>query len=572
MRSIDKFAPEKEVRIRNKRDNKPWITRGIANSIRKGKFLFKKSLIDQTHEKKYQAYWKCLSKVKRVAKLNYYQQKCKDFRKNTKQLWQLINKINKKTKDKTSLIPKLKLDNIIYQSGKDVSNILAKHFSTVGKRYAEKIEKSQVPLKDYLQKIPMNDSTMYLTPIDETEINKLIWELPNKKSYGYDKINNCLLKELRPVIINPLTIAFNKSLEEGVFPSSMKNADTVPLFKSKSNIDCNNYRPISLLITLSKLLEKVIYNRTIQFLDKHNLLFISQYGFRKKHSCSDAIMELTSEILKNNENSLYTACVFLDLSKAYDTLKPEILLSKMCNYGIRGQANQWFSSYLNNRKLRVRCRTEKDPGVTYSSSYDVEYGTPQGSCLGPLLFLIFTNDLYRNLDYCNAILFADDTTVYKGHRNKNYLRWCIETDLLKITDWFKANKLTVNIDKTVFMSFGPKDDRLNNIEIGGMKVNHSEHTKFLGLWLDEKLNWNKHCSMLIMKLKRNQALIRTTKNLFNQSTLKLIYYAHIQSHINYGLVVWGGMATKLLGEGVMEMGKGVGARGVGQRKWAKGVG
>ena len=231
MRSVDKFAPEKEVRIRNKRDNKPWITRGIANSIRKGKLLFKKSLIDQTHEKKYQAYWKCLSKVKRAAKLNYYQQKCKDFRKNTKQLWKLINKINKKTKDKTSLIPKLKLDNIIYQSGKDVSNILAKHFSTVGKRYAEKIEKSQVPLKDYLQKIPMNDSTMYLTPVDETEINKLICELPNKKSYGYDKINNCLLKELCPVIVNPLTIVFNKSLEESVFPNSMKNADTVPLFK-----------------------------------------------------------------------------------------------------------------------------------------------------------------------------------------------------------------------------------------------------------------------------------------------------------------------------------------------------
>ena len=167
-----------------------------------------------------------------------------------------------------------------------------------------------------------------------------------------------------------------------------------------------------------ELLEKVMYNRTLQFLDKHQLLFISQYGFRKKHSCSDAIMELTSEILKNKENSLYTACVFLDLSKAFDTLKPEILLSKMSNYGIRGQANQWFSSYLNNRKLQVRCRTEKDPGLTYSSSYDVEYGTPQGSCLGPLLFLIFTNDLYKNLDHCNAILFADDTTVYKGHRKR----------------------------------------------------------------------------------------------------------------------------------------------------------
>ena len=541
---VDKFAPEREVIIRNKRNNKPWITRGIANSIRKSKALFKRALTDKTQEKKYKAYWKHLTKIKRAAKLNYYQQKCIEFKQNTKQLWQLINKINKKTNDKTSLIPKLKLDNLVYHSGKDVSNILAKHFSTVGKRYAEKIDKPQTLLKDYIEKIPKNDKSMYLIPVDETEIDRLIRDLPNKKSYGYDKINNCLLKELRPVITHPLTIVFNKSLAEGVFPNSMKHADTVPLFKSKNKTDCNNYRPISLLITMSKLLEKVMYNRTLQFLDKHQLLFISQYGFRKKHSCSDAIMELTSEILKNKENNLYTACVFLDLSKAFDTLKPEILLRKMSNYGIRGQANQWFSSYLNNRKLRVKCRTEKDPGLTYSSSYDVEYGTPQGSCLGPLLFLIFTNDLYKNLDHCNAILFADDTTVYKGHRNKNYLRWCIETDLMKITDWFKANKLTVNIDKTVFMSFGPKDDKLNNIEIGGMTIKHSRDTKFLGLWLDDRLNWNKHCSMLITKLKRNQALIRITKNLFSQNTLKLIYYAHIHSHINYGLGVWGGLASK----------------------------
>ena len=214
-------------------------------------------------------------------------------------------------------------------------------------------------------------------------------------------------------------------------------------------------------------------------------------------------MELISEILKNSENGLYTACVFLDLSKAFDTLEPEILLHKMYNYGIRGVANQWFTSYLTNRKLKVRCSTDKDPGVTYSSSYDVEYGSPQGSCLGPLLFLIFTNDLYKNLDHCNAILFADNTTVYKGHRNKNYLRWCIETDLKKLTDWFKANKLTVNINKTVFMSFGSKDDRLTDIEIGGEIIRHSESTKFLGLWIDDKLNWNKHCNILMTKLKRN---------------------------------------------------------------------
>ena len=445
--------------------------------------------------------------------------------------------------DKSTLIRKIKKDNIIYQSGIGVSNILAKHFATIGKTYAEKIGQSITPLKDYLSKIPKNNNSMYILPTCENEVSRLIEQLPNKKSHGYDKINNCLLKELRPVITLPLTTAFNKSIEEGTFPTCMKDADTVPLFKSKCKLDCNNYRPISLLITLSKLLEKIIYKRTIAFLEKYDILFSSQYGFRKKHSCSDALMELVSEILKNKENGIYTACVFLDLSKAFDTLDPAILLKKMHNYGIRGKANSWFKSYLSNRRLRVRCGTDQDLELSYSSLYNVEYGTPQGSCLGPLLFLIFTNDLYRNLENCHAILFADDTTVYKGHRNKNYLRWSIETDLNKLTDWFSANKLTLNISKTVFMSFGPKNEKLDSIKLGGETIQHSKHTTFLGVWIDDNLNWTYHCNNLISKLKRNLALVCNTKSLFNQTTLRLIYHAHIQSHINYRLVVSGGMTS-----------------------------
>ena len=121
--------------------------------------------------------------------------------------------------------------------------------------------------------------------------------------------------------------------------------------------------------------------------------------------------------------------------------------------------------------------------------------------------------------------------------------WCIETDLMKLTDWFKANKLTVNISKTVFMSFGVKGEKLENIRLSGETITHSENTKFLGLWIDEKLNWSKHCNTLITKLKRNLALVHNTQNLFNQATLKLIYHAHLQSHINYGLVIWGGMVN-----------------------------
>ena len=241
-----------------------------------------------------------------------------------------------------------------------------------------------------------------------------------------------------------------------------------------------------------------MYSRTVAYLDKHELFYNSQYGFRKDHSCSDAIMELTSEILKNKEHNMHTASVFIDLSKAFDTLDPSILLSKMNRYGIRGITNNWFESYLKNRKLRVRCRAGIEREVAYSSLYDVEYGAPQGSCLGPLLFLLFTNDLYRNLEYSNAILFADNTTVYKGHRNLNYLKWCLETDLTTLVDWFKANKLTLNMSETVYMLFKNKEDgTTDHITIDNEKIVESENTKFLGLWMDKNLNWKKHTSILI---------------------------------------------------------------------------
>ena len=254
---------------------------------------------------------------------------------------------------------------------------------------------------------------------------------------------------------------------------------------------------------------------------------------------------ITSYIIVNTENNLNTISVFLDLSKAFDTLDPEILLSKLERYGIRGTVYNWFKSYLTQRQLRVKCEVKSENKTQYSNYYDVEYGAPQGSCLGPLLFLLFTNDLYLNIDNWSAILFADDTTVYKSHRNTRYLKWCTEQDLIKISDWFKANKLTLNIGKTVYMFF-----RNNNckskplLEINQIKLEPVEHTKFLGMWIDEKLTWNTHISKLINKIKRNMQLLRTAKNVLDERTLKLIYYSHIQSHIDYGLTLWGSITSK----------------------------
>ena len=256
----------------------------------------------------------------------------------------------------------------------------------------------------------------------QEEIRKLIEGLPNKTSSGWDGISNILLKKLSSSLLCPLNIIFNQSFHKGEFPTQMKKAEIIPLYKGKELDIVINYGPVSLLITISKVLEKIMYLRTSSFLEKHCIFYSSQYGFRVNHSCEHAVMEMVGRVIQAREEQLYTTGIYLHLSKAFDTLDHKLLLQKLERYGIRGPAHDWYRSYLHGRSLVTRINEDKGRGkLVKSNSFDIEFGTAQGSCLGPLLFLIFVNDIHQLNLYSSLILFADDTNLISSHRNRRFL-------------------------------------------------------------------------------------------------------------------------------------------------------
>ena len=258
---LDSVAPEKIIKIRT-RHNVPWFTLGIKKSNDKDKRLFKASQCKTAtiaQKERYRTYHRVLLKAKQTARQLYYRQLCKEFKYNSQKLWKIIDSITGKTNNKYEIVDYLKIKNLEIHNRDVIATEFAKHFSNVGACYAKKIPTPKRTSYDYLSSIPSSNASLFLTPTSPTEVLNLLAELPNKKSSGYDKINNILLKNLKLELAGPLSIVFNKSMNEGIFPEAMKLADTVPLYKSKELYIIDNYRPILLLITLSKILEKLIH-------------------------------------------------------------------------------------------------------------------------------------------------------------------------------------------------------------------------------------------------------------------------------------------------------------------------
>ena len=332
-------------------------------------------------------------------------------------------------------------------------------------------------------------------------------------------------------------------MSTGKFPDLMKLAEVVPLYKGKARDIEMNYHPISLITTMSKVMEKVIYTRVYTFLSKTGQICETQYGFRANHSCEHAVSQLIGTVLKNLENKKSTITVMLDLSKAFDTIEHAIMLYKLELYGVCGVCLDWFKSYLENRTMRVKCHVTSSDFEVKSEDYIVNYGMPQGLCLGPLIFLIFVNDMYLHLTDVESIQFADDITLLFGHKNQNYLQYCVERELTVLYDWFCANKLTLNVDKSVYLVFEQNQSQMSSwsLKLGNVEIPRCKVVKFLGTWIDDKLTWKTHISKLISKMKCGLGMLQRSNLHLTSIAKKSLYYGQVHSHLKYAIGVWGPM-------------------------------
>ena len=316
--------------------------------------------------------------------------------------------------------------------------------------------------------------SMYFFPVTEDEILKIIAKLKNKKSVGMDGINVRVLKKAAHIVSPYLKTAFNKCVSEGVFPQSMKIAKVIPIFKAGEKNLASNYRPISILGNLSKIFEKVIHRRLMNYLEKFSILLENQYGFRKKKDSIQAATLLYKKIEENWISKVKTNCIFVDFRKAFDSVDHNVLLEKLYHVGIRGISHKLLTNYLANRYQYVKIEDE------CSTMKQIKRGVPQGSILGPLLFLVYINDLGADENWNSEVIkYADDTVmIEKLHSNSD--------DKNLFQSWINNNAVDCNYTKTKFMVFEKRSVNHPNIEIGGHEISSCDSYKYLGIHFDKK--------------------------------------------------------------------------------------
>ena len=531
----------------------PWMTNGILNSIKFRDKLYKKLKKLNPNSDAYsraeinlKTYKSILQKSIKLAKLNYYGAQFEKNKNDMKRTWTTINEILNRTKKSVDFPKYFIIDGQKITNKKSIADNFNTFFANVGLTLSRKIRSNSDKSIHHFLTRPVISSFAFNT-ISNSDVMKIIQELKPKGSFGHDLISTKLLKQIAHIIVTPLTLTINQSLTTGIFPDQLKIARVIPLYKKDDKHLLDNYRPISLLTSISKVFEKIVFKQMYDYFTANKLFYDHQYGYRTLHSTELAAMEMTDRIILDIDKKKLPISVFLDLSKAFDTLDHEILLQKLKYYGISEVPLRWLSSYLSDRHQYVEFDGVK------SITLPLTTGVPQGSILGPLLFIIYMNDVHMASSHFTPIVYADDTNLYStigafsinthpNSINNKELSDKINKELYNISDWLAINKLSLNAKKTKYMVFHTKQRNISHLnldlEINNHKIDRVSDFNFLGLTIDENLTWREHVQKISTKISRVTGIINRLRKFLPSHILVLLYNSLILPHLQYCNLIW----------------------------------
>jgi len=526
------------------------MTLGLLTSRRTKNILHKTAIGNPTdfNIQFYKTYRNLYNSIVRKAKALYYEKELLLSKKNPRKTWDIMREAMN-TGSNVSSIPEIIDNNLIISDNKLKAEAFNKFFSNIGRQINSNITASSTDPDFYLNDLS-EPPLLSLGNIGPIYVSDVIKSLPGKISCDSFGISLKLIKYVRTEISVPLAHIFNLSLENGTFPKSLTCSRTVPVFKSGSKNLCDNYRPISLVPTFSKILEKIVAVKLTNHLDLNNLLYKHQYGFQRGKQTEHNLIHLLNYVSNAINSNKYCIGIFLDIKKAFDCVDHNILFRKLHKLGIRDTCLKWFKSYLSNRTQKV------DVNGSLSEVKGIDIGVLQGSTLGPILFLCFINDLPLSTNLF-SLLFADDTACLAAHDDLSQLCTFVNTELQKLAIWFKSNKLAVNVKKTKYVIFHTKQKKLH---MGNNKIffNNNDLTyndpdliteldrisndnnqiseqsyKYLGILLDENLSFDAHVSYLSAKISKSLYFLSKAKNFLPKKALLNLYFALIHPHLLY---------------------------------------
>ena len=539
---IDEIAPIKEIRVKN--NSQDWFDAEINEEIeRRDKSLakFKKSRLHSDNE----SYKKARNKVQRMIKdkkKNFFTGKLNENIGKPKELWKSLKSLGLPSKKSSCSTICLEKDGILSFDPKANAEIFKDFYSNLANDLVKKLPNppnkyGKDAVKKYYENLNPVGKSFSFEPVAYTSVLKLLQQLNPHKSAGIDNLTGKFLKEGAPVLASPITNLINLSISLSSFPDDCKIAKLKPLYKKEAKTKPKNYRPISLLPLISKIIERIIHDQTQVFLDENKILFTYQSGFRKHYSTDTCLSYLTDRVRNGFEKGSLTGMILIDLQKAFDTIDHKILTEKMNCLGFAESTIRWYKSYLTNRCFIVNV------GNDFSSPGKLLCGVPQGSILGPLLFLLYVNDMPQAVN-SDLLLYADDTCLIYTGKDINTIEEQLNTDFSSLCDWFVDNKLSVHFgeEKTKSILFGTKRQLKNqrdlDLRYGDLKIKQHSKVTYLGCILDNDLSGESMATKVLRLVNNRLKFLYRKQKFLTLSLRRLLCNALIQPHYDYACSAW----------------------------------